>query len=185
MVLHSPCLTTCEVGVDQAPETKARGRLKSGFFIRASRLWLRFYGGPGQGHPRVHRYLRSGLGRPVPRAATLVAKRGLRLFRRNEGVVMTGLNLGALAPALSHSPTLRLVPGRATRRRLNHGVVTLAGQQLACVYSARSSSACYPITIECGTGALDLVHRLTHGQARALANALNSAASSAEQGGAA
>jgi|GEM_PF-5313103 len=98
---------------------------------------------------------------------------------------MAGEPLGALAPALSRPPKLRLVQGRATRRRLNHGVVTLAGQQLACVYSARSVGACYPVTVELGTGALDLVHRLTSGQARALAKALNSAASAAEQGGAA
>jgi hypothetical protein len=98
---------------------------------------------------------------------------------------MAGQSLGAPAPTLSRPQTLHLAKDRSTRRRLNHGVVTLAGQQLACVYSARSSSACYPVTVELGTAALDLVHRLTAGQARALARALNSAASAAEQGGAA
>lgn len=98
---------------------------------------------------------------------------------------MAGQSLGAPAPVLPRPPKLSLVPGHATRRRLNHGVVTLAGQQLACVYSARSSGACYPVTVELGAGALELVHRLTAGQARALAKALNSAASAAEQGGAA
>jgi hypothetical protein len=98
---------------------------------------------------------------------------------------MAGQSLGAPAPSLSHPPKLHLLQARATRRRLNHGVVTLAGQQLACVYSARNVDTCYPVTVECGTVALNLVHRLTVGQARALAKALNSAASAAEQGGAA
>lgn len=92
---------------------------------------------------------------------------------------------GAPAPALSlppqaARPRLRLVPGQATRRRLNHGVVALAGQQLACVYSARSTGACYPVTVELGVGSLDLVHRLTAGQARALARALSAAAAAVE-----
>lgn len=103
---------------------------------------------------------------------------------------MAGDSLGATAPASSPSPSpvaacapLALLPGRTSRRRLNHGCVNV-GAQLACVYSARGV-ACYPVTVELGSGPLELTHRLTAHQARALAKALNSAASAAEQRGAA
>jgi hypothetical protein len=97
---------------------------------------------------------------------------------------MAGEPLGAHAPAFPHPPKLRLVPGRASRRRLNHGVVNV-GAQLAAVYSTRTASSCYPVQLEVGAATLEVVHRLTAAQARALAKALNSAASAAELGGAA
>lgn len=97
---------------------------------------------------------------------------------------MPGEPMGAPAPTLSRPPKLRLVPGHATRRRLNHGVVNV-GAQLAAVYSTRTASSCYPVQLEVGAATLDVVHRLTSAQARALAKALNSAASAAEQAGAA
>lgn len=99
---------------------------------------------------------------------------------------MAGQPLGAPASVSSPSvsaPKLRLVPGRDSRRRLNHGVVNI-GAQLAGVYTLRNPGSCYPVQLEVGAATLDLVHRLTAGQARALAKALNSAASAAEQGGA-
>jgi hypothetical protein len=66
-----------------------------------------------------------------------------------------------------------------TRTRRNHGAFTLGGQ-LACVYSARSAGKCYGVSFELGAGTLNLAARMTAGQARAMARALNSAADAAD-----
>jgi hypothetical protein len=161
-------------GLD-ARHTKARGRLKSGFFVSERRVvtLLPFCCAQARNRSTAARAGRpSGLPVPSFRSSNPVRAATHRLDAMpaaftNEGAAMSaGTTLGASSPLYAPSPS--------SRKRTCHGAFSL-GQVPATVYASRSATDA-SVMVDIGTGGLIAHGRLTAAQARSAARALLAAA---------
>ncbi len=181
--VHCPCPCTSGAGCG-SPKTQARGRLKSGFFFRASqRLKAPVSTAARAGAPP---------GAPVPvfRSANPVSGRHPRLaagavveYRNTGAFTMAGLIAGVATPM----PSLSFVPvaehahvPSASRTRNLHGAFVWGGL-VGGVYSSRRQADGPGVTVEAlMLDAKPFAWRMSPAQARALAQALHCAAAAAD-----